>query len=259
LDTIINIQSFISHYLRNYEIRKTCKFKEKSVLFSKFNFSEIEIKLFNQIDFILLERLANKLQKERINNLKNNFHEFYNYLKEQNKEDIFRNFVNNDTGSLNPVKEIDRFYTYAKDYLNKTESTKYIKDLLDYTYNFTLVSKSKLTDSNNVIELDFAAPIYIKKPYKVFSLNYDVESFSMNNMSKEKPTYQKTYKMLIQKNYLEPTEIHFFEIEDDDNFFVFLEQGITPIDLIHKAYTSEQGNEWREQIIELYELNVIGH
>ncbi|SFS45405.1 hypothetical protein [Marininema halotolerans] len=260
---VLQLQTFLTRYIRDKSLREKVKSLPIETRYSEFGFSKEELKLAVSLDFTQLDRTVNQLDRERRAKRRADFAEFTTVLQQVGVFDsFFSSFCKRYTdGFLTPDVEAKRFYDHAQQYIYDNQLPDILADLATYSFQVFNVSQVSLQDPYNNISLNFDRPLYLKRPFSIKTVSYNLIDIIDNDEIKRIedlaviPKKQTTY--FFQKDYLNAISSNIFEI-DDPIFFRLLDNNLTGNEILNKADSLEEMEEWKNMICEIYDLEIIG-
>ncbi|QAS54740.1 hypothetical protein [Halobacillus litoralis] len=253
--TVINLQKFITDYVRNPKVRR---FPIESIESYKFELNEK--KLLKELDFNILNKLAINLQNKRSKRLEQQFPEFVMGLKHHNcYAEYIENYLSKFTEAyLTPQYEMENFMEFSVNYIKENSLPEYFIDMANYCYFLSKTMIEEFDSVANERDVDRHIPLMINRPFNIVNLDYDIDSvLEMVEGERDEPIARK-HIILVQKDFFEPEDLIINEV--DEQILSMLRSNYSLNDILanfkNPAYSQL---EVKEYLTELYKSNLISY
>lgn len=259
--TVLNMQRFVVHYIRDIGIREQYK-RDKEVVLDSFELTADEKDMINKMDIALLDKTARHMYSERSTKCGTQFLEFSQVLDQCGVYgEFFEAFVRAyPSGTLKRDEEAEYFFEFGQCYLQERQMPEALLDLLKYSYHCHDLSFSAKLDPKNGA-FDWDKPLYLKKPYVLLALKYDIgqliDNASIESLADVEQVPALESHVFIQKNYIDQLSANIIEV-DDLTFFRLLESSQSGRQILASAADQEQKQEWEQLVCDLFDAEVLG-
>lgn len=180
------VQSFFTRYLRDAGFRDSFQNVEKAKRLGELDLSEKSKATLTEIDFTSLDVVADGIISERYDKRKGEFTEFISHLSVfYNPEAFFRQFDRAfPKGLMTRPIELDRFLSFAIDFVSYHNFPQYLIELARLGYYYTKVADTPIGHVDRKVtppadqNFQFYYHVHLKEPYKILSFKYDVLSIA---------------------------------------------------------------------------------
>ena len=249
--TVINLQKFITDYVRNPKIRR---FPFGSI--DQYNFDPGEKQLLKDLDFNILNKLAIDLQRKRAKRLEQQFPEFFEMIKYSGSySDYLEEYLSKfNEAYITPENEMKNFIQFSTCYIENNNSPEYFIDVAKYCYYLSLTLIQSFETSPNEGDIKIDCPLQIVRPFNIIKLNYDFESImEMIDGEKDKPIIRK-HSIIVQKDFYEPGDLIINEVDEQ-----LLDMLVSNYSLCEILNSFNNNEDVKEFVIDLYNSNSISH
>ena len=213
------IQSFFTKYLRDAAFRDGFQNIEKSKKLETLELSAKAKKTLGEIDLNSLDGVADGIISERYDKRQGEFTEFINHLSVYyDPISFFRQFDRAfPTGLMTRQLELDRFLSFAIDFVAFYNLPQYLIDLARMGYHYSKIADTPIKPIDRSVaypadeNFQLYYHVHLKEPYQIIRMNYDVLSIARNNPDANSFYPYSPVSLFMQKDWdkAKTTHIHY--------------------------------------------------
>jgi len=152
--TLVAVQRFFAVYLRNPAFRESYRGGDAASLHSSLGLDVGDVELISAIDLDVLDCTAEGFRQDRIDKRRGEFSQFLSHLGAYVPPQRFLELWDRafPDGLMNRPAEMDRFLTFASEYIVANELPEYLLDLLRFCYHYTKVADAPVTEIDGTLD-----------------------------------------------------------------------------------------------------------
>jgi hypothetical protein len=148
------VQRFFAVYLRNPAFRESYRGGDAAALQSSLRLDAADVELLSTLDLDVLDRTAEGFRQDRIDKRWGEFSQFLSHLGAYVPPQPFLELWDRafPEGLMNRPAEMDRFLTFASEYVVANRLPDYLLDLLRFCYHYTRIADAPVTEIDGALE-----------------------------------------------------------------------------------------------------------
>lgn len=152
--TLATVQRFFAVYLRNPAFREAYRGGEATALQSSMGFGQDDAELVSTIDLDILDHTAEGFRQDRLDKRWGEFSQFLAHLGAYVSVQQFLELWDRafPEGLMNRPAEMDRFLTFASEFVVAGGLPDYLLDLLRFCYHYTRIADAPVTHIDGAVE-----------------------------------------------------------------------------------------------------------
>lgn len=260
--TVLNLQRFVVSYIRDISVREQFEADQTATLTS-FDMTPREMEMIRATDMTMLQKTARHIFEERVDR---RYQQFLSFCKLLHQCGLFEKFIEDfarkyPAGNLSRMEEERYMLEFGPAYIEEKQWPDVMKELLVLSGTIHRLSYDAKQSPDNSEPFDMDKPLAVKGPFIMLDFQYEVQMLTDNeaitSLDEAGQVPMRPHKLFLQKSYQQLLSCNIFEI-DDPTFIELLQENLSGNELLARAASTEQKQEWEELLPDLYDQGVIG-